>query len=104
MIQAVCIDDSGRPKQIPDAKWVKKGKKYTIIKVTVHPDQNNIQGCELSEISLDESCAPYEYFRLTRFGINPRDIDKLMELIKLSSELSDIDIEKLLETEKINLC
>ena len=103
MIKAKCIKDSGRPKEVPENKWLKKGSIYTIIKITVHPNQKNIQGCELSEITLDESCTPYEYFKLDRFAISKDDIPALIELMKLSSELSDIDIVKLLETEDIGL-
>jgi len=99
MIKAICIDDSDKPKEIPQSKWLKKDSEYTIIKVTVHSNQKNIQGCELSEISLDESCLPYEYYKLSRFAIALDDMQKLIELAKLSSELSDEQIEKLLEKE-----
>lgn len=102
-IKAICIDDTNKPPQIPDHKWVKSGQEYTIIKVTVHPNQNDIQGCELSEISLDESCAPYEYFKISRFAIQKEDLTKLISLIMLSSELSLIDVYKILDDERIEL-
>lgn len=103
MIECICINDENRPSQIPISKWVKKDSKYTIIKITIHHLQDDIQGCELAEISLDESCVPYEYFKLDRFAISQDDLPKLKELIKLSSELSDVDIDSLIEDSNIKI-
>lgn len=103
MIQCLCIDDSNRPKEIPESKWVKKDNLYTIIKVTIHPLQDNIQGCELAEISLDETCLPYEYYRLSRFAIQEEDVDALKELIKLSAELDDVDVDELIKKSEIEI-
>ena len=99
MIKALCKDDSGKPENIPLSKWVKKDSFYNIVKVTIHPLQGNIQGCELAEITLDESCSPYEYFRLSRFAFREVDIPALVSLIKNSSELNDVDIADLTEKE-----
>ena len=99
MVKAICIDDSSRPKEIPEGKWIKKDNYYNVIKITIHPLQGGINGCELSEISLDESCLPYEYFRLSRFAFREEDIPALSELIKNSSELDEVDINDLIEKE-----
>ena len=103
MIKAVCIDDSGKPAEIPQDKWIKKDETYNIIKITIHPKQKSIQGCEIAEITLDESCEPYEYFKLSRFAISQDDIPALIELAKMSSDISGIDVTKLLQAEEIGL-
>ena len=30
---AICIDDSNKPIEIPSEKWLKKGQRYTVLKV-----------------------------------------------------------------------
>lgn len=97
MVKTICINDENRPKEIPQNKWLKKDSQYHIIKITIHPNQKNIQGCELAEISLDESCLPFEYFKLDRFAISKDDLESLIELMKLSSELNDVDINNLIK-------
>ena len=103
MIKATCIDSEGKPKEIPQSKWLEKDKEYHIIKITIHKNQNNIQGCELAEISLDESCLPYEYFKLDRFAISKDDLEALIELMKLSSELNDVEIGELIKESELTI-
>ena len=67
MVACICIDDSKKPNIIPKDKWVIKGNKYHITHVYYHPNQG-IRGCSLYERPLDESCKPYETFKLSRFG------------------------------------
>jgi hypothetical protein len=87
MIKCVCIDDSKKPKQIPPNKWIKKGETYHVIfTITVLPQKQ--LGFELSEIFLDESCKPFEYFLASRFAFTHKDLEKLNKLIK---DCSDID-------------
>ena len=95
-IRCFCIDDANRPKEIPASKWVKKGEKYHIVHVFKHLSQKGIQGVELAEIDISD-CEPYNCFRLTRFAILLEDLEKLMQLMKDCTELSDIDISALLE-------
>jgi len=95
MVECICIDDSNKPVEIPDNKWVKKGCKYNIIyTVTVLP-QKKI-GVLLSEIELDDSCAPYEYFLSNRFAIGKENIEKLIQLIKDCND-TDFSISELLK-------
>jgi len=103
MIKATCIDSEGKPAQISQSKWLEKDKEYHIIKITIHKNQNNIQGCELAEISLDESCLPYEYYKLDRFAISKDDLEALIELMKLSSELNDIEIGELIKESELTI-
>jgi hypothetical protein len=62
-----------------------------------------IQGCSLYEKPLDESCAPYESFRLSRFAINAENLERLIELIKDCTELNDVDVKKLIEESQLEL-
>jgi|JI8StandDraft_1071087.scaffolds.fasta_scaffold256623_2 hypothetical protein len=101
MVKATCVNDTNKPKQIPQNKWLVKDNEYTIIKVTIHPNQNGIQGCELAEISLDETCLPYEYYKLDRFAISQDDLEALIELMKLSSTLNDVEINELIKESEL---
>ena len=101
MVKATCVNDKNRPQQIPQSKWLVKDNEYTIIKVTIHPNQNGIQGCELAEISLDETCLPYEYYKLDRFAISQDDLEALIELMKLSSTLNDVEINELIKESEL---
>jgi len=103
MIHCICIDDTNKPKEIPAEKWVTKDASYNIIHVSIHTLQGGIQGVTLKEITLDESCMPYQSFRLSRFAVQLKDIEKLMELMRNCSELSNIDIMKLIEESNLQL-
>lgn len=94
MIECICIDDSNKPKEIPAKKWINKDKKYHIIFTTTAMPQK-ILAVELSEICLDESCAPYEYFDAKRFGLTYENLIKLNQLIKDCSDI-DFSIEELM--------
>ena len=54
MIPCICIDDSHKPNEIPNSKWVKKFEKYHVIyTITVLPQR--ILAFHLSEIELTEN-------------------------------------------------
>lgn len=98
-VRCICIDDSSKPKEIPQPKWVVKGEPYHITHIYVMQNQNKIQGCELKEFDISMH-APYNCYRLSRFAILLEDLGKLAALIKRSDEfnqLSDIDIQKLVD-------
>jgi hypothetical protein len=95
MIKCICIDDSKKPKQVPDHKWIKKGEQYHVVfTITVLPQRQ--LAFELHEITLDESCHPFEYFAAKRFAFTPDALQELGELIKNCSEI-DFSIEELTE-------
>ena len=99
MIPCVCIDDSRKPRMIPKDKWLVKDKEYHVIfTVTVLPQKQ--LAFHLSEINLDESCKPYEYFLASRFAFTQENLLLLMELIKDCSE-TEFSIEELLEQTEI---
>jgi hypothetical protein len=85
MVEATCIDDNNRPKEIGIDKWLKKGEKYNIIFTTICLPQNEI-GVHLSEINLTEKELPYEFFMLRRFSFSMEELLKLIELIKSCNE------------------
>lgn len=99
MVEVICIDDKNKPEEIPARFWIKEGEKVHITLVTFHPLQDGgIQGCELYEKPLPlEHCAPYNFWKLSRFGITPDNLEALIELIKHSTELNEVDIRHLIE-------
>ena len=99
MCRLFCIDSANRPKEIPKNKWITKDMEYTAIWITIHPEQNNIQGVQLAEISLDETCFPYETFKLSRFAINAEDFEEFLQLAKDCSEVNIENLEELLKEE-----
>lgn len=67
-MRIICINDSNKPKTIPESKWIKKGNTYTVIDVVKLNIQIGKIGFKLKEIELDHSCFPYEYFDSERFS------------------------------------
>lgn len=68
-MQVICINDSNKPKQVPENKWIKKGNTYTVIAAVKLNIQLGKIGFKLKEIELDHSCFPYEYFDSDRFSL-----------------------------------
>lgn len=97
MVRCICTDSSKKPKQIPKSKWIVANEMYKITHVFYHPNQG-IQGVSIYEKPLDESCAPYESFRLSRFSIPLDDINKFIELLKNCTDLNDIQIQELINS------
>lgn len=101
MCRLLCIDAANRPKEIPKEKWITKDMEYTAVWVTIHPNQGNIQGVQVAEIFLDETCAPYETFRLSRFAIHKDDLEEFIKLAQECSGFSENDVRKIVEEEII---
>jgi hypothetical protein len=99
MVECICIDDSNKPNQIPDNKWVKKGQKYNIIYTVIVLPQREL-GVVLSEIELTDNEMPYEYFLAKRFAVTQDNIAKLFQLIQDCAD-TDFSMEELLEQTKI---
>lgn len=84
-MKVICIDDTNKPIDIPESKWVKKEEIYTIVKVVKLNLQKNTFGVELEEIDLKD-CFPYEYFLANRFApIQPntslhKELEKEIEI------------------------
>jgi len=102
MIECVCINDKDKPKEIPLNDWIVLDEKYHITHIFYHPNQG-IQGCSLYEKPLGEHCSPYESFKLSRFAIDIKDLESLIELIKNCTELNDLDIKELLKSSELEI-
>lgn len=95
-IRCICINDSSRPQEISPSLWIKKDQEYHITHIFWHWQQS-IQGVELAEIFLDNSCFPYQAFALNRFAIFKEDMEKFSKMLKDCSSLNDIEIGNLIE-------
>ncbi len=84
MKEVICIDDSNRPNDVPNTRWIKKGEKYTI-RTVCWMVQQNIYGCRLEEINNDD-LFPYSFFALSRFAIPVAEIEKAIEEKELELE------------------
>lgn len=84
-MKVICINDKNKPNEIPNSRWIKKGEKYTIIKLMVMKMQGDIAGVKIAEINNDD-LFPYTYFRLDRFGISEEELEKLVKQEQLEVE------------------
>ena len=84
----ICLDDKNRPNEIPISKWIKEGQEYTPDKLMKCNVQGGILGISLKEIDLSD-CAPYLYFRITRFGFPVSDevLEKELESIFITDPM-----------------
>lgn len=96
-MKLICINDKGKPTEIPANKWLKKEKEYTPTWVFIHLNQNSVQGVQLAEIDLDESCTPYVSFKLSRFAIRAKDLEEFIALMRDCGQFTTKDSEKLKE-------
>jgi len=93
MVKCICIDDTNRPEEIPESKWVKLGGIYTITFIHYHSLQG-VMACDLKEITLTPECYPFETFKLSRFAFTQEALIALSELAQACSELNKSDINK----------
>ena len=87
--KVTCIDDSGRPNEIPLSKWVRKGNVYTVIAYTIMVQQNTL-GFFLDEIDLS-GCEPYRTFHSSRFA--QADVAPVMEAANEKVNENEIEFE-----------
>lgn len=102
MIECVCINDKDKPKEIPLNDWIVLDEKYHITYIFYHPNQK-VQGCSLYEKPLGKHCFPYESFKLSRFAIDIKDLESLIELIKNCTELNNLNIKELLKLSELEI-
>lgn len=95
MVKAICIDDTNFPKEIPLNKRLKLGQEYTVLyTVTVLPSREI--ACDIAEIELDETCEPYSFYALRRFGFTQEELQKLLKLIKDCTD-TQFSLDELME-------
>lgn len=79
-MEALCINSSGKPEDIPNSKWPIKGLIYTVN----HLFKNNgVYACTIEEIDLSDQPI-YKHFRLDRF-------------VRLDSNTLNKDLQSLLD-------
>ena len=90
--------DAKNPKsqEIKPSLWIKKDQEYYITHIYYH-HQQKIQGVELAEIFLDDSCFPYVSFDSNRFRVPQEELEKLFKMLQDCTELDNVDIRQLIE-------
>jgi len=106
MIPIICINDKNRPNEIPAKDWVKEGETYHVTHVSIQVNQmengNVVTGCDIYEKPLSfEKHAPYECFRLDRFGCTKENMEALMQLMIDCYHLPKDYITQLLEESEL---
>lgn len=101
-IPCICIDARNKPDIIPLKNWINKGLEYHITHVYYYSKQG-IQSVTLDEVRLGPESAPYEGYALSRFAFTPENLYKLIELMKLCTELNEVSIKQLLEESNVQL-
>jgi hypothetical protein len=96
----MCINDKDRPAEIELEKWPKFGEEYTMTYLYYHPMQG-VQGVELKELKLTEDNYPYEVYKLSRFAIHKDDAVKFKEMMKNWVDMSEVDINGLLDIDSV---
>jgi hypothetical protein len=85
MNKVICTDDTHRPNEISSTQWIKKGEKYTVVKMCI----SKLTGDKyfvLNEISPE---MPYGGYHIKRFSIAPEDIEELVKTNEL--QLEEVD-------------
>ena len=86
MNKVICTDDTHRPNEISSTQWIKKGEKYTVVKMCISKLTND-KYFVLDEIQPDNKL--YGGYHIRRFSIAPEDIENLIKEKEL--ELEEVD-------------
>ncbi len=66
-IEVVCINDKGKPAEVPASRWVKENEIYHVTQIDRMNIQGGAYGCKLAELNNDD-LFPWTHFALTRFA------------------------------------
>ena len=100
MIKCLCINDNNKPIQIPNEKWLEKGREYTLLfSMTVLPQKQ--LAFQVNEIDLDDSCSPFTWFLANRFAFRQEDLEKLAEFIHDCNKIT-FSVKELMKETNIN--
>jgi len=100
MIKCLCINDNNKPIQIPNEKWLEKGREYTLLfSMTVLPQKQ--LAFQVNEIDLDDSCSPYTWFLANRFAFREEDLQRLIEFIQDCNQIT-FSVNELVKEININ--
>ena len=84
--KVICIDDSHKPNDISSNHWIKKGEKYTVVKMCISKLTND-KYFVLEEVQPDNKL--YGGYHIRRFGIDANDLEELVKEKQL--ELEEVD-------------
>jgi hypothetical protein len=82
MNKVICTDDTHRPNEISSTQWIKKGEKYTVVKMCISKLSND-KYFILKEV---QPPAPWGGYNIKRFSIAPEDIEELVLTNELQLE------------------
>lgn len=100
MVKCICIDNKNKPALVPMTHWINQGTKYTIKHVynMIPPGEGKpMVGVTLVEVDLESLNIVYKGYKIGRFAFTKEDLEALLELMKLCTELNDFDPMKLIE-------
>lgn len=86
-MKCICINDTDKPADIPDEKWVQVGKEYTIIYVAFLKPKMQM-AFQVYEIDLDGT--PYDYIAAERFIYKFDSYHELVELVDFSANFQNL--------------
>jgi hypothetical protein len=110
-IKAICSNSGNKPREIPKENWVVSGNEYTIhhIYKQMDPTQKGIQGCLLTEVSLEdlykEGKTKHNCYRLDRFMFNIwldyPTFKQELAIVKATTNDSKVSLNHILSAEEI---
>lgn len=81
-MKVICIDDSFRPNEISSTQWIKKGEKYTVVKMCISKLTND-KYFVLEEV---QPPAPWGGYNIKRFGVDINDLEEKIKEEELQLE------------------
>lgn len=96
MIPCICINNSNCPIDYPyPSEWLEQSKEYYIIDVKYVVKSKALAYKILGKS--DEKFFPYTFYKSDRFGLEPKYIEKLMDMIAGKQDLSHKEIDEVKE-------
>ena len=82
MNKVICIDDTHRPNEISSTQWIKKGEKYTVVKMCI----SKLTGDKYFVLNEVQTPQPWGGYNIKRFSIAPEDIEEFVKTNELQLE------------------
>jgi hypothetical protein len=82
MNKIICIDDTHRPNEISSTQWIKKGNKYTVVKMCT----SKLTGDKYFVLEEVQPPQPWGGYNIKRFGIDVNDLEELVKTNELQLE------------------
>ena len=94
-MKVICIDDSNKPKNVPESEWIVMGETYTVTQITRMGLQKETYGYLLKEIQLSINSFPYELYNAERFfpiGLIEAFNENKEEKEEINSQEADLEL------------